>query len=277
MTMLWKNILWIAGIYIVALLGIYFFQRSFLYFPPQGYVSVYAVGTGKSFTEMPVKTEDGLELKGWYVPATKKSLTLVFFHGSGDGLRTASVITAPYIAAGYGFLLTEYRGYSGMPGSPSEEGLYTDARAYIKTLIASGVKEEDIVLFGHSLGTGVAVQMASEFHVHGLILLAPYMSIAKMAQIRFPIFPAEYLVKDRYESFKKIPNLHLPILMANGGKDMIIPPSQGQQLFALANEPKQFLFVPEAGHVDLFDSNFVNVSLKWLEELPNAATNLEKQ
>ena len=58
---------------------------------------------------------------------------------------------------------------------------------------------------------------------------------------------------------------------------MIIPPSQGQQLFALANEPKQFLFVPEAGHVDLFDSNFVNVSLKWLEELPNAATNLEKQ
>lgn len=227
--------------------------------------------------ELSVKTEDGLDLTGWYSPATGQKLTLVFFHGNGDGLRTASIIPSPYIAKGYGFLLTEYRGYSGMPGSPSEKGLYDDARAYIKNLIAFGVKEENIVLFGHSLGTGAAVHMASEFHVRGLILLAPYMSIAKMAQIRFPIFPAEYLVKDRFENFKKIPNLHLPILITNGGRDMIIPPSQGQQLFALANEPKQFLFVPEAGHNDLFNSNFVNVSLKWLDRLPTAAQNAERQ
>ena len=230
-------------------------------------MSPYAAGTKNSFLELPVKTEDGLNLKGWYSPATSQKLTLVFFHGNGDGLRTASLIPAPYITKGYGFLLTEYRGYSGMPGSPSEEGLYSDARAYIKKLIDTGNKEENVILFGHSLGTGVAVQMAREFGVRGLILLAPYLSIAKMAQIRFLIFPAQYLVKDRFDNFKKITNLYVPVLMANGGRDRVIPPSQGRELFALANEPKQFLFMPEAGHNDLFNSTFVNTSLKWLEKL----------
>jgi uncharacterized protein len=228
--MFWKTILSVTGIYIVSLIGIYAVQRFILYFPPQGYVSPYAAGTEMFFAELLVKTEDGLDLKGWYSPAASRKFTLIFFHGNGDGLRTASAIPAPYIEKGYGFLLAEYRGYSGMPGRPSEEGLYGDARAYVKKLIDSDVKEENIVLFGHSLGTGVAVQMASEFHVRGLILLAPYMSIAKMAQIRFPIFPAD-LAKDRFDSFKKIPRLYLPILMANGGRDMIIPPSQGSAAF----------------------------------------------
>jgi fermentation-respiration switch protein FrsA (DUF1100 family) len=109
--------------------------------------------------------------------------------------------------------------------------------------------------------------MAKEFHVHGLILLAPYLSIPKMAQIRFPIFPAEYLAKDRYDNFLKIPNLHIPIMIANGGQDTVIPPSHGKQLFELAHEPKHYVFIPEAGHNDLFDSEVLEESLKWLKEL----------
>lgn len=266
-----KNILLVIVVtYCALLIAVYFNQRILLYFPPQGYVSPFVDDAQKVFQELPVKTEDGLDLKGWYAPATSQPLTLVFFHGNGDGLRTSSLITPPYLATGYGVLLAEYRGYSGMPGSPTEDGLYADARAYLKALIASGVKEENIVLFGHSLGTGVATQMATEFHVRGVILLAPYMSIAKMAQVRFPIFPSEYMTKDRFESFKKIPNVHVPILMANGGRDAVIPPSQGRQLFALANEPKQFLFVPDGGHNDMFETQFVDVSLKWLQELSPA-------
>ena len=264
--------MWVVGIYIAALIIVYVFQRSFLYFPPQGYVSPFVANAQKAFKELPVKTEDGLDLKGWYAPATSQPLTLVFFHGNGDGLRTTAFITTPYMEAGYGVLLAEYRGYSGMPGSPTESGLYSDARAYLKTLISSGVKEDDIVLFGHSLGTGVATQMASEFRVRGLILLAPYLSIAKMAQVRFPIFPSEWMTVDRYENFKKIPDIHVPILMANGTRDGIIPPSQGQELFALANEPKQFWSVADGGHNDLFQSSFVGVSLKWLQELSTSKT-----
>jgi pimeloyl-ACP methyl ester carboxylesterase len=131
----------------------------------------------------------------------------VFFHGNGDRLASVAGNSAPYIGAGYGFLLVEYRGYSGMPGSPTEQGLYADARANIRKLMEAGVNEDDIILFGHSLGTGVATQMATEFHVRGLILLAPYLSIPNMAQIRFPLFPAEYITKDRFENFKKISTL----------------------------------------------------------------------
>ena len=262
-----SSIFLIIGIYAVALLGIYFFQRNFLYFPSSAYTPPRAAGAPAALEEFKTKTEDGLDLTGWYGRATSKPLTLVFFHGNADSLRTAAFIPSPYLAAGYGFLLTEYRGYSGMPGHPTEDDLYADARAYMKSLIASGVKEDNIVLFAHSLGTGVAVQMAKEFHVRGLILFAPYLSIAKVAQIHFPIFPADYLTKDRYENFGKISDIHMPVLMANGDRDTVIPPSQGKQLFALANEPKQFISVPEAGHNDLFESSLVYASLKWLEQL----------
>ena len=103
--------------------------------------------------------------------------------------------------------------------------------------------------------TGVAVQMAREFHARGVILLAPYMSIARQAQMTFPFFSAWFLVKDRYDSFNMITDLRIPILMANGGKDDVIPPPEGRQLYALANEPKQFAFIPEAGYTDILQTD----------------------
>jgi hypothetical protein len=267
----------IVAIYIVALLGFFLFQRQFLYFPSDTYVSPKTCYAPSALKEMDIKTEDGLALKSWYAPATTKPFSLVFFHGNGDSLCTAAAIAEPYINAGYGFMLVGYRGYNGLPGSPSETGLYTDARAALKKLTVSGVPNDSIVLFGYSLGTGVATQMATEFPVRGLILLAPYLSIPKMAQVRFPMFPAEYLALDRFENFKKISTLHLPLFIANGEKDLVIPPIQGQQLFHLANEPKTFLSVPKKGHNDLFENPFVNVSLNWLQELPKEIANSKRQ
>src|SRR5271157_5364603 len=226
----------LLGLYLMALIGFFVFQRSFLYFPSHDHVYLSDAHANRAFKEFTVRTEDGLDLKAWYAPATSRPFTFVFFHGNGDSLYTASPIADPYIAAGYGFLLLEYRGYSGLPGKPTEAGLYADGRAYIRWLMAQGIKGDKIILFGHSLGTGVAVQMAGEFQVGGVILLAPYLSIAKMAQVEFPYFPAEYLALDRYESDKKIGKIHVPLLIVNGAKDQLIPPSQGKQLYALANE-----------------------------------------
>jgi fermentation-respiration switch protein FrsA (DUF1100 family) len=253
-------------IYAIALAGVFVFQRHLLYFPTRVYVSPRAAHVGTPFQEIMVTTEDGLDLKGWYVPAASQPFTIMFFHGNADSLRTAAAVAAPYVAAGYGFFLAEYRGYSGLPGSPTETGLYTDARAYLRYLINSGVRADHIVLFGHSLGTGVAVQMAGEFKVGGLILLSPYMSLPKAAQVHYPVFPAEYLTLDRFENFKKIPNLHMPLLIAHGGRDNVIPPAQGKQLFALANEPKQFFFLADRGHNDMFNG-FDAASLDWLKQL----------
>lgn len=248
-------------------MAVYIFQRNFLYFPTHQYVSPEESHAHKSVREYSFKTEDGIELKAWYAPATSKQLSLIYFHGNADSLSGAAFIATPYIDAGYGFLICEYRGYSGFAGEPSEKGLYKDARACIKTFFSEGANNTKFVLFGHSLGTGVATEMAMEYDLQGLILLAPYLSIAKMAQLQFPIFPAELLTKDRFENYKKIPLLRMPLLIVNGGQDKVIPHSQGDELFRIANEPKQHLFMPSQGHNDLFNPEFIGASLDWLGKI----------
>ncbi len=256
----------LLGIYLLALAGLFTFQRSFLYFPSQEHVFLSDAHANRAFKEFSVRTEDGIDLTAWYAPATSKPFTIVFFHGNGDRLYIASPIADPYIAAGYGFLLAEYRGYSGLPGKPTEAGLYADARAYIKGLMAQGVKSENIILYGHSLGTGVSVQMAEEFPVGGVMLLAPYLSIAEMAQRNFPYFPAKYIALDRFENDTKMKNIHAPVLVVNGTGDQIIPPSEGRELYTMANEPRHFYSIPGRGHNDCFD-DFAVISLDWVKGL----------
>ena len=263
-----RSILRIAvAVYVLCLLLLFVFQRSLLYYPSHTYVSLGEARANKSLSEFPVRTADGIDLEAWYSPATSKSYTFVFFHGNGDSLFGDSEVGDPYIAAGYGFLIAEYRGYSGLSGKPTEAGLYADARGYIHGLESHGVKSEDIILFGHSLGTGVATQIAEEFHVGGLILLAPYLSIPKMAQVQYPIFPAEYMVLDRFENFRKMKNVHVPLLIVNGTLDEVIPPSQGKQLFDIANEPRQFNSLPGHHHNDLF-MDAAPIILDWVSKLP---------
>ncbi|MFA4994068.1 MAG: alpha/beta hydrolase [Bdellovibrionales bacterium] len=257
----------LALAYLVAVTGVFVFQRSFLYFPNDTYVFPETLDAKSPLKEFPVKTEDGLVLKGWYAPPKSQPISIVYFHGNADSLETVAPIAALYLADGYGFLIVEYRGYSKLPGLPTEKGLYADARAFVKKLIATGVKEKDIVFIGHSLGTGVAVQMASEFHVKGLGLIAPFMSISEMARRRFPYLPAYYLALDRYENFKKIPSLHVPLFIAHGQKDMVIPFSDGKNLFALGNEPKKFFYSPESGHNDLYAHGLYPFILDWLRQL----------
>ncbi len=272
-----KVLFFVLVIYLIAAATVYIFQRSFIYFPNHTYISPSQAHAHKDFVELAVTTEDGFNLKGWYAPAKAKPLTLVYFHGNGDNLRTAAKMADPYLNAGYGFLLAEYRGYSGLPGQPAEKGLYADARAFLKALIASGVHETDVVLIGHSLGTGVATEMATEFHVAGLILLAPFLSLTKIAQAWLPIFPAKLLIMDRFENFKKIPKINVPILVAQGEKDMIVPLADSQGLFDLANEPKEFHLFPNGQHNNLLNLGFVPISLSWLEGLCFAVIRPDKK
>ncbi|MGA3046665.1 MAG: alpha/beta hydrolase [Terracidiphilus sp.] len=263
-------------VYLGCLILLFVFQRSLLYYPSHTYVSLQDAQANRALKEFAVRTADGIDLKAWYAPATSKPFTFVFFHGNGDSLYGSSDVGDPYIAAGYGFLIAEYRGYSGLAGKPTEAGLYADARAYLYGLMAHGVKSENIILFGHSLGTGVATQMAEEFHVGGLILLAPYVSIPKMAQSKYPIFPAQNMVLDRFENFKKVKNIHVPVLIVNGTMDEVIPPSQGKQLYDLANEPRQYASLPGHGHNDLFH-DFVPLGLDWVSKFSAGTEDLDSR
>jgi len=255
-----------VALYLVLMAVFFFTQRRILYYPGHSYTSLQDAGANTAFRELSVRTSDGIDLKAWYAPATTESFTIVFFHGNGDSLRTAAHIADPYIGAGYGFLLAEYRGYSGMPGSPTEAGLYNDGHAYMQALIGTGVTPAHVILFGHSLGTGVAVEMASEFRAGGLMLLAPYLSIPKIAQAHFPFFPTSLLALDRFDNEAKIAHIHAPLLIANGSADQVIEASQGQRLYSLANEPKEFHSLQGRGHNDAF-GDFVPLSLDWLERI----------
>jgi fermentation-respiration switch protein FrsA (DUF1100 family) len=246
------------------LLAIFFFtQRRLLYFPSRSYVPLSEAQANPAFQEFSVRTSDGIDLKGWYAPATTKSLTIVFFHGNADSLAGAAQVANPYIANGYGFLLTEYRGYSGLPGHPTETGLYNDGRAYIRGLADKGIAPENILLFGHSLGTGVAIQMALEFKVSGVMVLAPYLSVPKLARIDFPFFPSSYLALDRFDNESKVSKIRSPLLIVNGGHDQVVPPSQGARLYDLANQPKEFHSLPNLGHNDAFNQ-FAPISIDWI-------------
>jgi hypothetical protein len=256
-----------VAVYVGCLVLLFVFQRSLLYYPSHTYVTLRDAGANGALKEFPVRTADGIDLKAWYAPATTKLYTFVFFHGNGDSLYGDSEVGDPYIAAGYGFLIAEYRGYSGLAGKPNEAGLYADGRAYLYGLMAHGVKSENIILFGHSLGTGVAVQLAEEFHVGGVILLAPYRSIPEMAQMDYPMFPVRYMVLDRFENIRKMKNIHVPVLIVNGTLDQVIPPSQGKELYDLANEPREFRSLPGHGHNDLF-RDAAPICLDWVSKLP---------
>src|SRR5262245_20744318 len=136
-----KNILFVLVVaYLLVVALAFLLQRQLLYYPERFYVPLDKAKADPRFQQLKIETEDGLSLIGWYAPAKANHPTIIFFHGNGDNLRTIAPIGTPFLNAGYGFLLAEYRGYSGMPGKPSETGLYTDARAYIKALLAAGIK-----------------------------------------------------------------------------------------------------------------------------------------
>jgi fermentation-respiration switch protein FrsA (DUF1100 family) len=256
-------------LYLVILALFFVTQRRLMYYPSRSYLPLSQAHANRAFQEISVRTDDAIELKAWYAPATTKPLTIIFFHGNGDCLYNAAPIGDPYIDAGYGFLLAEYRGYSGLPGNPTEAGLYNDARAYIHELMARKIETRHIILFGQSLGTGVATQMAEEFPVGGLILLAPYLSIPKLAKAHFPFFPADYVALDRFENEKKIAKIHTSLLIVHGAEDRTVPLSQGNKLFLLANEPKEFHSLPDREHNDAFDA-FAPISLDWISRVCHA-------
>jgi len=257
-----KNlILIVAAIYCGVIAYYTYYQRDMIYHPSGEAVSPDKAGAPSSFVEVGVVTEDGLNLKGWYSPPTSKNVTIVFFHGNADYLKNIVYVAEPYVNAGYGFLLAEYRGYSMLPGRPSENGLYADARAYVMKAVDLGSDIAHIVVMGHSLGTGVAVQMASEFNPAGLVLIAPFTSITALANAEYPFLPIDFMLFDHFASEHKIGHLpNTPVMIVHGSDDDVVPLAQGRKLFDLAKDPKVFRLMEGRSHSDLFEQAVVPVS-----------------
>jgi fermentation-respiration switch protein FrsA (DUF1100 family) len=267
--MLWTILAVVAALYAAGLVLLYTSQRRIVFRPDPTRADLAAVGLSEQMTEVELKTEDGLTLHSWWAPAVRPDgRVIVYFHGNAGHRGGRAERVRDYLANGYGVLLVGYRGYGGNPGLVSEAGVYADARANLAFLSAQHVRPAQIVLFGESLGTAVATQMALERPALALVLEAPLASILHSARARYPLFAFNALVRDKFDSLSKIARVKLPLLIVHGERDRTTAVKFGRMLHAAANEPKQAVFLPEADHNNLMDHGLARMTMEFVEKLP---------
>jgi uncharacterized protein len=241
----------LAGVLYVGGVAVLFFrQRSMLFpIPPVGRAAPAAAGLPEA-EEHVLTTADGEKVIVWHVAAKPGRPVVLFFHGNGDFLAGRVSRFRNLVSDGTGLVALSFRGYAGSTGSPSEEGLLQDAAAAY-AFTAARYEARRIVAWGFSLGSGVAVAVASEHPVAKLILEAPYTSTVEIAASLFPIAPVSLLMRDQFHSDRRIGRVTAPLLIMHGDADPAIDIRFGERLFAMGHEPKQFVRFAGGGHENL--------------------------
>ena len=267
-----KLLLGLAAAYVVVALAAYFFQRKLMYFPDKQRVAPAQVGLA-NVEERVLKTPDGARVIAWYGKAQPGQPTLLYFHGNGGSLSIRAERIRRFMSEGWGVYMMTYRGYGGSTGSPTETNNVADARLAHGALVLEGVQPSDLILYGESLGTGVATRIAVERPSAGLILETPYTSIGDIAALRYPYLPARRVLFDKYQTVKYIKNVKVPVLILHGERDGVVPVEMGREVARLANEPKQVVIFPKGHHNNLYvDGNdAIDAVREWIVKLPRAA------
>jgi len=256
---------------LVALVLVWSLQRRLIYFPYPVVPSAAGVLPGSE--EVAFDTEDGLRLRGWFLPASGGDGGAVLVcNGNGGNRAMRAPLAAALSRAGLSVLLFDYRGYGGNPGRPSEAGLAADTRAAHAWLAArAGVDPGRVAYYGESLGAAVALGLAIERPPAALVLRSPFTSLADVAQFHYPWLPVRLLLAERYPSLDRIRHLAVPLLVVAGERDAIVPASQSRRLYDAAREPKRFTMVPGADHNDealLSGGHLIGEVLGFLRETP---------
>lgn len=246
-------VLWVVGFlvlgYGILVLLMYLFQSAFIYFPSNQIVMTPA-GRDYDYEDVFLYTEDQIRLHGWYVPAPEDRGTLLFFHGNAGNISGRIESISIFHDLGLNVMIFDYRGYGKSDGRPSEIGTYRDAGAVWWYL--TEVREESparIILFGRSLGGGVAAWLASEVHAGALVLESTFTSTVDLAGEWYPLFPVRGLMHIRYPVLDYLPNIDVPVMVAHSREDKVIPYHHGQRIFEQAGEPKRWLEM-QGGHND---------------------------
>lgn len=240
-----------AGLYLLVGLALYTFQRRLIYYPDPTYLTPDQVGlTGVE--EVKLKTPDGETLIAWWSRAAAGQPTLIYFHGNAGGLANRAPRVERFADAGLGVFMLAYRGYSGSTGQPTENALIADALLAYDYLRENGLQAQELVPYGESLGSGVAVQLAAQRSVGALVLDAPYTSLPDIGKRLYPFIPVERFMTDRFDSMAHISKVEAPILIMHGSNDVTIPLELGKTLFEAAPEPKEMAVIEGAGHSDIY-------------------------
>ncbi len=267
------TLVWIvlATIFVLLVL-IWLFQRRLIYFPLRQDVPPVATMLPAA-EEIAFETADGLNLGGWFAPAaaTDPRATVLVFNGNAGDRSFRAPLAAALNRAGFSVLLFDYRGYGNNPGSPSEQGLMTDARAALAYVAArEDVDATRLVYFGESLGAAVALELAAEHPPAALVLRSPFTSLADMARLHYPFLPGGILLRDRFDSLAQIGGVTCPMLIIAGDRDRIVPQKQSRRLFeAAGQQTKRFLLIRGADHNDfelLAGSQLVGEVMRLVDE-----------
>jgi fermentation-respiration switch protein FrsA (DUF1100 family) len=245
----------LTGGYLMLLGGMAAVQRDMIYHPSAEGADPAGAGVPE-MVPVPVRAADGVVVTGWYAPAPQpNAATVVLFHGNARSVSCRAHKARRLLDAGFGVFLAEYRGYGGNAGRPSEQGLYADARAVLAWLMSQGVTVDTTVLYGESLGSGIAVQMAAEYGVAALLLEAPFTRLPDLAPAFVPPPLAQLMMLDHFDSRAKIGQSTMPLLVMHGERDWVVPTTMGREILAAAESSshREGMFPAAAGHNDLWD------------------------
>ncbi len=230
-----------VAIYALLCLAIFVFQARLVYFPMKTMAATPAA-IGLAYEDVLLDAGNGTSVHGWYLPGRDDARTLLFLHGNAGNISHRLDSLRIFNELGLNVLIIDYSGFGQSGGTPGERQSYEDARLAWQNLTRTrGVAPERIVIFGRSLGGGVATWLATQETPGGLILESSFTSVPALARKYYPMFPVRWLARIRYDNASRLPTVACPVLIAHSRDDELVPISHGRELFALAREPKSFL------------------------------------
>jgi uncharacterized protein len=249
----------LVSLYVVVFVVLFTFQRDFLFIRGRTAEPIEPPYHARAITE-----RDGTWLTIWEAaPCTKGAPEIVFFYGNGGTLSDFAAIGARLQRDGFGIVLASYRGYDGNRGAPTEAGVMDDARAILSDLPKD---HGAVVLWGQSLGSGVAARMASEGRADALILQSPYTAVVDVAARRFWVYPVRLMMRDRFDTMSSAPRIEIPVLIMHGTADETVPFDMGETL-SRTFPHATLVPIPGAGH-NLYYEQVLSPAEKWLKTVP---------
>jgi uncharacterized protein len=243
-----------GGLYLLLIAAVALGQRSMIYHPDPTRSDPVEAGVPE-MVPVPLRADDGWPVTGWYAPPRSGAKpTVVFFHGNSGTIGSRAFKARILLDAGYGVFLVEYRGYGGNSGSPSEKGLYADGRAVIQWLISRGIPASRLVLYGESLGSGIALEMTRMIEPLAVVLECPFTALADLAPPYIIPALARAFMVDRFDNLSKIGALKAPLLVVHGELDETVPVAMGRALLTATETVTQGAFLAHGHHNDLWDN-----------------------
>ena len=245
-------LLTLVVIYLAILLLGYLFQSNLIFYP--GKLSHdFSFPTEQGASEIFLKTEDGEEINGLYYTG-KKEEVILYFHGNAGDLSGWQSVAQDFTTIGYNFLIIDYRGYGKSSGTITEKGLYEDAEAAYQFLInEKNFRPDQIIIYGRSIGTGIAVELATKHTPKVLVLESPYISLKKLGSEKMPYLLPSIILRFHFDNMGKITSVKCPVMFIHGARDTLIPPTHTDKLYEHFTGKKKKVIIQNGSHNDLND------------------------